>query len=98
MAAIEVEGLSKHWNQTKAVDDISFQVHKGEVFGFLVLKEQFFEISEFEAGQSIGGREKVFLSPPGGSYSPVSIRGMGQGQLPGIQAYLVEKHSGDRCG
>jgi ABC-2 type transport system ATP-binding protein len=35
MAAIEVEGLSKYWNQTKAVDGISFQVNKGEVFGFL---------------------------------------------------------------
>jgi ABC-2 type transport system ATP-binding protein len=35
MAAIEVTSLSKHWNQTKAVNGISFQVRKGEIFGFL---------------------------------------------------------------
>lgn len=35
MAAIEVTELTKHWDQTKAVDAISFKVHKGEIFGFL---------------------------------------------------------------
>jgi len=35
MAAIKVTNLSKYWYQTKAVDGISFQVNKGEVFGFL---------------------------------------------------------------
>ncbi len=35
MAAIEVRNLLKHWNQTKAVDGISFRVNKGEIFGFL---------------------------------------------------------------
>ncbi len=32
---IEVKNLSKHFGQFKAVDDISFDVKKGEVFGFL---------------------------------------------------------------
>jgi ABC-2 type transport system ATP-binding protein len=32
---IHVENLSKHFSQIKAVDDISFQVYKGEVFGIL---------------------------------------------------------------
>jgi ABC-2 type transport system ATP-binding protein len=35
MAAIQVEELTKYWNQTKAVDNINFQVNHGEVFGFL---------------------------------------------------------------
>jgi len=35
MTAIQVEGLTKRWGQTLAVDDISFQVKEGEVFGFL---------------------------------------------------------------
>ncbi len=35
MSAIEVTNLSKYWNSTKAVDDISFNVEKGEIFGFL---------------------------------------------------------------
>ncbi len=33
--AIEVEGLKKYFGQVKAVDNISFQVEKGELFGFL---------------------------------------------------------------
>ncbi|MCB0478657.1 MAG: ABC transporter ATP-binding protein [Crocinitomicaceae bacterium] len=32
---IEVKNLSKHFGKFKAVDDISFDVKKGEVFGFL---------------------------------------------------------------
>lgn len=35
MNTIEVQNLVKHFGKTKAVDDISFQVEKGEVFGFL---------------------------------------------------------------
>ena len=35
VSAIEVSNLSKYWNQTKAVDNITFQVKKGEIFGFL---------------------------------------------------------------
>ncbi len=35
MSIIEVKNLSKHFGKTKAVDDISFAVEKGEVFGFL---------------------------------------------------------------
>lgn len=35
MSVIEVEGLSKYYGDKKAVDDISFTVNKGEVFGFL---------------------------------------------------------------
>lgn len=34
-AIIRVEGLKKYFKDVKAVDDISFQVEKGEVFGFL---------------------------------------------------------------
>src|SRR5659263_270936 len=32
---IEVEGLSKHFGELKAVNEISFNVPKGEIFGFL---------------------------------------------------------------
>lgn len=32
---IKVEGLKKYFGDVKAVDDISFQVEKGELFGFL---------------------------------------------------------------
>ena len=35
MFAIEVEGLSKNFNSLKAVDNISFKVKKGEIFGLL---------------------------------------------------------------
>ena len=35
MSIINVQNLSKHFKSLKAVDDISFAVHEGEVFGFL---------------------------------------------------------------
>src|SRR5215203_1622128 len=35
MNAIEVENLSRAFNSLKAVDNISFSVEKGEIFGFL---------------------------------------------------------------
>jgi len=35
MKAIDVNGLSKHFGSFKAVDDITFHVKKGEIFGFL---------------------------------------------------------------
>jgi ABC-2 type transport system ATP-binding protein len=35
MNAIEVKKLSKHFGQFRAVDEISFEVSKGEIFGFL---------------------------------------------------------------
>ena len=34
-AAIEVRGLTKNFNGVKAVNNISFTVQKGEIFGFL---------------------------------------------------------------
>ncbi|MDE5802463.1 MAG: ABC transporter ATP-binding protein [Lachnospiraceae bacterium] len=34
-AVIKAKGLSKHFGSVKAVDDISFTVEKGELFGFL---------------------------------------------------------------
>lgn len=34
-SVIRVEGLKKYFGDVKAVDDISFQVEKGELFGFL---------------------------------------------------------------
>lgn len=34
-AAIDVRGLTKHYNGVKAVNNISFTVRKGEIFGFL---------------------------------------------------------------
>jgi ABC-2 type transport system ATP-binding protein len=33
--AIVVQNLSRHFDGFKAVDDISFEVHRGEIFGFL---------------------------------------------------------------
>ncbi len=35
MSAIEIKNLKKYFNKTKAVDDISLTVEKGEIFGFL---------------------------------------------------------------
>lgn len=35
MSVIEVRNLKKYFGRTKAVDDISFSVEKGEIFGFL---------------------------------------------------------------
>ncbi len=35
MSIIQVRHLSKHFGAFKAVDDISFEVRKGEIFGFL---------------------------------------------------------------
>lgn len=35
MAVINVKNLKKHFGKTKAVDDISFEVKKGEIVGFL---------------------------------------------------------------
>ena len=35
MSIIEVNNLKKHFGKVKAVDDISFSVEKGEIFGFL---------------------------------------------------------------
>ncbi len=35
MSAIQVQNLKKYFGKTRAVDDISFSVEKGEVFGFL---------------------------------------------------------------
>src|SRR5687768_4411205 len=35
MNAIEVEGLSRSFNRLRAVDNISFTVETGEIFGFL---------------------------------------------------------------
>lgn len=35
MSAIEIKNLKKYFGETKAVDDISFKVEQGEIFGFL---------------------------------------------------------------
>ena len=35
MPIIEVDNLSKHFGEIKAVDGVSFKVEEGEVFGFL---------------------------------------------------------------
>lgn len=35
MIAVEVSNLSKRFGQTQAVDDVSFTVHSGEIFGLL---------------------------------------------------------------
>ncbi|MBV0903870.1 ABC transporter ATP-binding protein [Haloarcula salina] len=35
MAAIEVSGLSKHYGDVRANDDLTFTVRKGEIFGYL---------------------------------------------------------------
>lgn len=35
MEAVKVEHLVKHFNDVKAVDDISFRIKKGDLFGFL---------------------------------------------------------------
>ena len=32
---IEARGLAKHYGSTVAVDDLSFEVHEGQVTGFL---------------------------------------------------------------
>lgn len=35
---IQVNGLKKYFGKVKAVDDISFSVERGELFGFLGVK------------------------------------------------------------
>ena len=35
MHAIKVDSLSKYFQKSKAVDNISFQIEQGEIFGFL---------------------------------------------------------------
>lgn len=35
MNAIEIRGLKKYYGKTKAVDDITFDIEQGEIFGFL---------------------------------------------------------------
>ena len=35
MSVIKVQNISKHFGSLKAVDDLSFEVHAGQVFGFL---------------------------------------------------------------
>ena len=35
MSVIKVQNISKHFGSLKAVDDLSFEVHPGQVFGFL---------------------------------------------------------------
>ena len=35
MHAIKVDSLSKNFEKFKAVDNISFQIEEGEIFGFL---------------------------------------------------------------
>ncbi len=35
MVTIKVEGLKKYFGQNKAVDNVSFEVHKGKIFGLL---------------------------------------------------------------
>ncbi|SEH16178.1 ABC-2 type transport system ATP-binding protein [Natronorubrum sediminis] len=35
MAAIELEGLSKHYGDVRANDDVTFSVERGEIFGYL---------------------------------------------------------------
>src|SRR6188508_1245410 len=32
---VEVEGLRKHYGQVRAVEDVSFDVHEGEIFGLI---------------------------------------------------------------
>src|ERR1700730_19242397 len=34
-AIIQVSGLTKHFKEAKAVDDLSFDVNEGDVYGFL---------------------------------------------------------------
>ena len=40
---IEIKNLKKYFGEIKAVDDISFEVHKGSLFAFLGLKKPFFD-------------------------------------------------------
>ena len=35
MAVIEVDGLKKFYGEVKAVDGVSFEVFKGEIFGMV---------------------------------------------------------------
>ena len=35
MPAIQVDGLTKHFGETKAIEDLHFEVEEGEIFGYL---------------------------------------------------------------
>lgn len=61
MSVIEVKNLKKHFSDVKAVDDISFNVEQGEIFGFL---------GPNGAGKTTTIRMMMdFIRPTGGSIS-----------------------------
>ena len=49
---LRVENLCQYFGRTKAVDDVSFQVHKGEVFGL---------VGESGCGKTTTGRSIIRL-------------------------------------
>jgi len=65
---IEVEGLVKHYGEVKAVDDVSFSIKEGEIFGLLgpngagktTLMEILCGLRRFDAGKvTVQGYELV---------------------------------------
>lgn len=65
MSVIEVKNLKKYFKDTKAVDDVSFNVEKGEVFGFL---------GPNGAGKTTTIRAMMdFIRPTGGSISILGL-------------------------
>lgn len=65
MSTIEVKNLKKYFKDTKAVDDVSFTVEKGEVFGFL---------GPNGAGKTTTIRMIMdFIRPTGGSISILGL-------------------------
>ena len=76
---IEVEHLTKRFGDFTAVDDITFEVHKGEIFGFLGANG---------AGKTTAMRMLTVLS------SPTSGRGIVAGFDIWTQSELIKKHIG----
>ena len=76
---IEVEHLTKRFGDFTAVDDITFEVHKGEIFGFL--------------GANGAGKTTAMRMLTGLSF-PTSGRGIVAGFDIWTQSELIKKHIG----
>ena len=76
---IEVEHLTKKFGSFTAVDDISFEVHRGEIFGFL--------------GANGAGKTTAMKMLTGLSF-PTSGKGMVAGYDIWTQSELIKKNIG----
>ena len=76
---ISLDRVSKLWNGTRAVDDISFDVERGEVFALLgpngAGKTTSIEVLEGSVPTE-SGAVTLFIDPLGRPLSPMSLAGV----------------------